>query len=91
MILEPPSFRGGIHSRSTVDFVQSETFGVGGEGGAKGWERLVVNILLYGFKSIIWLISVENLQMGSLAKMGSVGGLESPGPAALMAETLNRY
>lgn len=29
--------------------------------------------------------------MGSLAKMGPVGGLASPGPAALMADTLKRY
>ena len=38
IILEPPSFRGGIHVRSTVDLLQSETFGVGGVGGAVGAE-----------------------------------------------------
>lgn len=35
VILEPPSFNGGVHSKSTEDFVQSVTFGTGGPGGAE--------------------------------------------------------
>lgn len=32
--LDPPSFNGGDHSKSTDDFVQSVTLGNGGPGGA---------------------------------------------------------
>lgn len=39
VILAPPSTIGGIHSRSTVDFVQSVTLGVGGPGGAENEQK----------------------------------------------------
>lgn len=89
MTLEPPSFNGGDHSRSTEDFVQSVTFGIGGPGGAEKDYHTIDIRLYYPFKNSDTFIFLKNhlnyLPIGSLAVVGSDGMLGGPTPAALIA------
>lgn len=46
--LDPPSFSGGVHSKSADDLVQSVTWGNGGPGGAGKSQYTLVFLTIYG-------------------------------------------
>lgn len=88
VILDPPSFSGGDHSKSADDLVQSVTLGNGGPGGARKNKYTLIFLIFpwhFGRKKECF----QGLPTGSLAVTGSDGRLAGPTPAALIAYTRN--